>query len=812
VSESFPFRDEIGAGTNFVRDHRVFCGMMATMKPFDAMISAMAKALPFLWAAFFAADAVAQAGQEGRILTLPEAAPSLTLRIDPGFEVARPSIRIGLTGGDRAMIEVGAQGGGARGFRILDGDSGVQIGADRRDGLRVVRAGGEAGRRQAFYQIQAGAFRDRDKALETSLRLEREFELPARIVWQPDRLVWRVRLGEEEDRQSLSEALLGVRAFGYPDAWITRQNKTKVEGGALALIDADWNVEKTESRALVFVPLGGARVTVADRPYRGLIEIRIEDTGDLLAINEVHLEEYLLGVVPAELGPAQFPEIEALKAQTIAARTYALGNLGQFAERGFDVCDTPRCQAYHGARVEHALSSRAVRETAGEILVYDGRPIMALYTSTAGGATEDVHTVFPEWRYPYLQGVLSGPSVADATAALKTVEGRVPPESPDHLSALGEPTPLDLALLRAHGIVADEALDPVWRRVSLGAEELVGWITALNQAAGIPAPPVFEGSPRRIALWEWWDRALGPAARGVGLVAEGDGSFLLQVVDRVELDSTQRELLARLIVAGIVRPPFDGRIRPERTPTRAEALGWVSRAAGVYDVLSRRRGVYRGSGAEAESVTLEVGRKTMTFTVDQQTALLAQNGGGWSPVSRVEMMLGDEVIFVDDGRGRLSLLALKQRRGRADDRSGSRFRWTRNRSRAELEAGVNAEVQVGRLLDLRVLARGVSGRVERLEVIGTKGKAEIHGFRMRRVLGLPETLFWLDVQHEEDGTIRRVVFHGRGWGHGVGLCQIGAFGMARRGAEYRRILSHYYQGATLVRVSRDDLTLGREGP
>ena len=65
---------------------------------------------------------------------------------------------------------------------------------------------------------------------------------------------------------------------------------------------------------------------------------------------------------------------------------------------------------------------------------------------------------------------------------------------------------------------------------------------------------------------------------------------------------------------------------------------------------------------------------------------------------------------------------------------------------------------------------------------------------------LPETLFSMDVQRDRDGTLRRVTFRGRGWGHGVGMCQVGAFGMARRGAGYREILSHYYTGVVLVKV------------
>ena len=105
-------------------------------------------------------------------------------------------------------------------------------------------------------------------------------------------------------------------------------------------------------------------------------------------INELNLESYLRGVVPAEMGPSQFPQLDALKAQTVAARTYAVAHLGDHEDEGYDLCATPACQVYAGADVEHPLTDRAVDETAGLIAVFEGEPIDAMYTSTCGGHTE----------------------------------------------------------------------------------------------------------------------------------------------------------------------------------------------------------------------------------------------------------------------------------------------------------------------------------------------------------------------------------------------------------------------------------------
>ena len=76
------------------------------------------------------------------------------------------------------------------------------------------------------------------------------------------------------------------------------------------------------------VPADG-NVTVEGQPYRGVGEVRINGSGSLAAINELLIEDYLLGVVPRELGPIAYPYLEALKAQAVAARTYAIAGLGQ---------------------------------------------------------------------------------------------------------------------------------------------------------------------------------------------------------------------------------------------------------------------------------------------------------------------------------------------------------------------------------------------------------------------------------------------------------------------------------------------------
>src|SRR5436190_14783747 len=142
-------------------------------------------------------------------------------------------------------------------------------------------------------------------------------------------------------------------------------------------------------------------VRLNGKAYRGKIEVFVNARGRLTVVNVVPLEDYLLGVVPSELG---LPAIEAQKAQAVAARTYAIANIGGYGKQGFDMVPTVWSQVYKGVSIETTMGTLAVNSTRGIIATYKGQPINALYTSTCGGRTEDVENIFDKPE-PYLRGV-----------------------------------------------------------------------------------------------------------------------------------------------------------------------------------------------------------------------------------------------------------------------------------------------------------------------------------------------------------------------------------------------------------------------
>jgi len=136
-------------------------------------------------------------------------------------------------------------------------------------------------------------------------------------------------------------------------------------------------------------------------PVSGLVHVIRKGKG-FLVINQVDLEEYVKGVVPAEVNSSWHPEM--LKAQAVAARTYALYQQMLGATRDYDVAATVQDQVYKGKNGIDAAVLRAVDETHGLVLTYQNAPIYAAFSSTAAGLTEDAVNVWSK-EYPYLKGV-----------------------------------------------------------------------------------------------------------------------------------------------------------------------------------------------------------------------------------------------------------------------------------------------------------------------------------------------------------------------------------------------------------------------
>lgn len=139
--------------------------------------------------------------------------------------------------------------------------------------------------------------------------------------------------------------------------------------------------------------------------YYGSFQYSRPSGNGLTVLNFVDTEDYVKGVIPYEMS-SSWP-LEALKAQAVAARTYGARQTegGTHSRSGFDLCTTDCCQVYRGTAYANSLTDRAVEETSGVYMTYDGDYIEAFFHSSDGGATEDCENVFTE-ALPYIRGVI----------------------------------------------------------------------------------------------------------------------------------------------------------------------------------------------------------------------------------------------------------------------------------------------------------------------------------------------------------------------------------------------------------------------
>ena len=160
------------------------------------------------------------------------------------------------------------------------------------------------------------------------------------------------------------------------------------------------NGREIKGERLVIQPETSGFIQVNHAPYRGYIAI-LKRTG-LTVVNYVLVEDYLYGVVPKEMPPSW--NAEALRAQSVAARTFALKNRKSHSAEGFDLCSTSHCQVYEGMPAETRTTTAAVDSTRGEVLFYKGAIMDALFHADSGGMTESSEYVWGS-SVPYLRAV-----------------------------------------------------------------------------------------------------------------------------------------------------------------------------------------------------------------------------------------------------------------------------------------------------------------------------------------------------------------------------------------------------------------------
>ncbi|MBA3334922.1 MAG: SpoIID/LytB domain-containing protein, partial [Acidobacteria bacterium] len=523
------------------------------------------------------------------------------------------------------------------------------------------------------------------------------------------------------------------------------------------------------------------------KAYRGRIEVFVNSRGSLTVVNAVSLEDYLLGVVPNELS---LPAIEAQKAQAIAARTYAVANIGQFGKQGFDLLPTVRSQVYNGHSSESRMGTQAVLETRGIVATYQGKPITAYYTSTCGGRTENSENIFEE-NEPYLRGVEC------------SLEGKKHFE-PFLIKTLRQPAKMrddkNLKLVRLMSLFAVNGfqlntaqLNDDWFEDEPTSSELSNWLNQLAVRFGKTFPNVTKDSAKPLELAGILAKFVYGDNYANTLLSEADINYQLAFDDAGEIPQNRRADVAILFRDGFFSLYPDLTLKPNKAFSRARMLRLIEQ---IYQQKKWFPILQTGASKSSENgkLVLRVGKTDKQFVVRADVFLLRQFGDDFYQVKEAALVGGETVNFQSNSLGEVTYLEIKPTTTTATaERMSSFTLWNTNLSPSAVQSRLSRYVRgIGSLIDVRIARQGFSRRAIDLEIVGTNGVFHLKGGKIRSALRLNEQLFALNKRYDSTGRATSYNFTGRGWGHGVGMCQYGAYGLAKMGVKYDAILKHYY--------------------
>ncbi|HET8902118.1 MAG TPA: SpoIID/LytB domain-containing protein, partial [Holophagaceae bacterium] len=404
------------------------------------------------------------------------------------------------------------------------------------------------------YRVQVGAPMGAGAAEALMGRLK-AFNGEVSRVRVSDGDTWRVLAGHFKSSDDANPLVEKLENAGFDELWVASESigAPKAKGRALyAITEAYDRIPLPEG--VRFAPRGVLTEVTGKGHYRGRIEVAPNRQGTLSVINTVDLETYLRGVVPREMGAWNYPSLEALKAQAVAARTYAVANLGKRAEDGYDLVDTVSDQVYGGSDGEQSLTDTAVQQTAGLIATYGGKPIQALFMADCGGSTVDVSWVFGG-EAPYLKAATCYP---DKPLTRLFVSG-----APVTSEAAQPWLTWNILKLVAAGAVPPSWLNGSVLSKSARAEDAIPAVAAIQKRLGLTTTPLAGGN---LALA--MARALGYGSLPQGQERPQDAAYF----GATALPAQDQLLGSFLLRQGLIRSQ-DLRA----TPTLGDALETLGR-------------------------------------------------------------------------------------------------------------------------------------------------------------------------------------------------------------------------------------------
>jgi len=647
---------------------------------------------------------------------------------------------------------------------------------------------------------------------------------------------WKVWIGAPKESKEEADAFKAMLSEkGVEDVVVVTETKTVITDDAVALSHQVRNAGKSEVRSLIkttavtsttgssyvdpnlrevivngpsesanysslkavsFGSLNDRAIPVKlnGKAYRGKLEVLVNSRGSLTVVNVVPLEDYLLGVVPSELS---LPQLEAQKAQAVAARTYAVANIGGYGTKGFDMVPTVWSQVYKGVSIETAMGTRAVRETRGIVATYQGKPIMAYFTSTCGGRTENSENIF-DHAEPYLRGVecsLEGRRQFEPFY-VKTAR---PPAKVTQEANLELVRWMSVLAVNGFSLTANPMTDE-WFESEPTVGEISNWLNQLASKFGKTFPNVTKESAKPAELARILASFIYTPGAPDTLLSDSDVNYHLSFDDAADVPKERRAELAMLFRDGYFMLRPDLTLQPNRPFSRAQFLRLIRQ---IYEkkkwMPMMQTGITKAS--VDGKLVLRSGRSERPLMVRPDVFLFRAFGSEMYPVKEAALIGGENVRFQTDPYGAVSYLEIEPTEQPTVAENMSPFtNWTTTLSASAVQSRLSRYVRgIGTLYDVNVKRVGYSRRPVELEIVGSSGVKSLKGGAIRSALRLREQLFVMNKRYAGN-QVASYTFTGRGWGHGVGMCQYGAYGLAKMGVKYDEIIKHYYTGVDLTRA------------
>jgi len=200
-------------------------------------------------------------------------------------------------------------------------------------------------------------------------------------------------------------------------------------------------------------------------------------------------------------------------------------------------------------------------------------------------------------------------------------------------------------------------------------------------------------------------------------------------------------------------------------------------------------------------LVLRTGKTEKQLVIRPDVFLFREFGATMYPVKEAALVGGETVNYQLDALGAVKYLEIKPTDTPTTAENLSPFvLWNKSLGAGDVQSRLSRYVRgIGTLYDLNVKKVGYSRRAVELEIVGSNGTKILKGGKIRSALRLNEQLFVINKRYS-GSTVASYTFTGRGWGHGVGMCQYGAFGLAKMGVKYDEIIKHYYTGVDVTKM------------